>query len=141
MRWVFAVIVGFFAYWAALLLSLGIISLSISRYVLAADHQTYDASVYVGHSIVLVGLAVFLGVFAGCISSMAIAPRAGWRIMGYIAAAVGVLWTVYGQISHPLIGAAATDVFAILGAGAAYVVAAGSFGRQAPAPLDLSPTP
>jgi len=128
-RWILAVVGGFFGYWIVILMSLGIMALTIQR---LEDVITPGQHMIVGHSAIVVGLAFLLGTYAGCIASIAIAPRPHWKIMGYIAVAVGIVWVIYGQFyaGHQLGDFVIESLGGILGAGLAYFTGYRLFARS-----------
>ena len=114
-------------------MTLGILSLSITQFEQVFEHRTYDATSYLAHSVIFISMATFLGAYAGCIASIAIAPHQSWRTAGSISVTATVVWIVYGFIrasnTFGTIGAA--SITGIVGAGAAYATAYRLFGRQA----------
>jgi hypothetical protein len=116
LRWVLAVVAGVVAYWVALLLSLGVLALTMQKIGVQVD---------AGHSVSLLSLSLFAGTFAGCIAAVALAPRQSWRTMGVVALIVAAVWAIYGQISagHDIAAAVAESLAAILGAVGAYALA------------------
>ena len=134
-RWILAVVGGFFAYWFVMLMSLGILALTVQH---LEDVFTPGQHMIVGHSAIIVGLSFLLGTYAGCISSIVIAPRQSWKIMGTIAVAVGIVWVIYGQIyaGHAFGDFVIESLGGIIGAGLAYFTGYRLFGRAV-----ASPTP
>jgi hypothetical protein len=122
LRWVSAVAAGVVAYWVALLMSLGVLALTM---------QKIGVHTEAGHSVSLLSLSLFAGTFAGCISAIALAPRQSWRTMARVALVVAAAWAIYGQISagHDVAAAVAESLAAIVGAAAAYGLAWRLFGR------------
>ena len=132
-RWILAVVGGFFAYWFVMLMSLGILALTVQH---LEDVFTPGRHMIVGHSAIIVGLSFLLGTYAGCISSIAIAPRQSWKIMGTIAVAVGIVWVIYGQIyaGHQFGDFVTESLGGIIGAGLAYFTGYRAFGRTVALP-------
>ena len=133
LRWILAVVGGFFAYWFVMLMSLGILALTVQH---LEDVFTPGQHMIVGHSAIIVGLSFLLGTYAGCISSIAIAPRQSWKIMGYIAVVVGIAWAIYGQIyaGHAFGDFVIESLGGIIGAGLAYFTGYRLFGRAVASP-------
>jgi hypothetical protein len=116
-----------------MLMSLGILALTVQH---LENVFTPGQHMIVGHSAIIVGLSFLLGTYAGCISSIAIAPRQHWKIMGYIAVAVGIAWAIYGQFyaGHQLGDFVIESLGAAIGAGLAYFTGYRLFGRASPTP-------
>ena len=130
-RWILALVGGFFGYWIVMLMSLGIMALTTER---LEDVFTPNHHMIVGHSAIIVGFAFLLGTYAGCICSIVLAPRQHWKIMGYIAVVIGIAWAIYGQIyaGHQLGDFVIESLGAIIGAGLAYFTGYRLFGRTTP---------
>jgi hypothetical protein len=123
LRWVSAVAAGVVAYWVGLLLTLGVLAMALQKVATPTD---------VGHSTTLLSISLFAGSFAGCIVAIALAPRSSWRTMAVVALAVAAAWAIYGQVSagHDLVAAVVESAAAIVGALAAWGLAARTFGRK-----------
>lgn len=118
-RWILAVVVGFFAYWIVMLMSLGVTAMIVKS---ARNISQDSASALVGHSAPLAGLGFGLGSFASAFLAIAIAPAAQRRIAGVVAVVALAAWAIYGQIyaKHAMPGAVIEAGAAIIGAVLAY---------------------
>ena len=131
-RWILAVIGGVVSYWVVMLLTLGVVGVTIQNTQSLSQDR---AAAIVGHSAPLVGLALGLGSFAAAFVAIAIAPRAQrreshrrpWRPWPPLA------WAVYGQIyaAHDTTHAVIEAGGAIVGAIVAYGLAQAMFRRRA----------
>jgi hypothetical protein len=128
-RWIAAVVAGIVVYFAVVIMSLGIFQLAVEGF---EQFQHPDPHTNVAQSALFLCAAIFLSTYAGCLASIAVAPRRAWKTMAGIALGIGIVWTIYGQIGsgHPLSAAIVESVGGIVGALLAYTTARRLYGRR-----------